>query len=78
MNFCLNMSFLQLHQALWNYTLDFIHRLGNKTILLEHYRRMVEIAKERMMRENRHSINLWELECIKLTSFFLNLSERLH
>jgi putative transposase len=35
------------HQALWNYTPGFVHRLGNKPEVLLHQRRMVQIVKER-------------------------------
>lgn len=41
------------HQALWNYPPGFVHRLGNKTLLLEHRRRMIQIAKERRLDVNR-------------------------
>lgn len=41
------------HQALWNYTPGFVHRLGNKTLLLEQYRRRVRIVKEQRLRVNR-------------------------
>lgn len=43
------------HQALWNYTPGFVHRLGNKTVLLEHYKKMVQIAKEQRLKANRTS-----------------------
>ena len=41
------------HQALWYYTPGHVHRLGNKSQLLNHYREMVQIAKEQ-----RRQINL--------------------
>jgi len=41
------------HQALWNYTPGFVHRLGNKSQLLLHHREMVRIAKERRFRFNQ-------------------------
>lgn len=34
------------HQALWNYPPGYVHRLGNKTLLLEQYRASVQKAKE--------------------------------
>ena len=40
------------HQALWNYTPGFVHRLGNKTALLHHHRRMVKIVKEQRIAIN--------------------------
>jgi putative transposase len=40
------------HQALWNYTPRFVHRLGNNTELLEHHRAMVRIVKEQRMSLN--------------------------
>jgi len=43
------------HQALWNYTPGFVHRLGNKTILLEHHKKMVQFVKEQRLRINRES-----------------------
>jgi putative transposase len=44
------------HQSLWNYTPGYIHRLGNKTVLLEQYGRMVQIAKEQRLKVNKASI----------------------
>jgi len=41
------------HQALWNYTPGHVHRLGNKTKLLEHRRKMIQIVKERRLNEYR-------------------------
>jgi putative transposase len=40
------------HQALWNYTRGFMHRLGNDTELLEHHRTMVRIVKEQRINLN--------------------------
>jgi putative transposase len=40
------------HQALWNYTPGFVHRLGNNTELLEHHRTMVRIVKEQRINLN--------------------------
>jgi len=39
------------HQALFGYPPAFVHRLGNKTQLLEDYRRNVEKAKQRRRQE---------------------------
>jgi hypothetical protein len=39
------------HQALFGYPPAFVHRLGNKTQLLEDYRRNVEKAKQRRWQE---------------------------
>lgn len=44
------------HQALWNYTPGYVHRLGNKSQLLNHYRQMVQIAKERRRQVNQKGI----------------------
>jgi putative transposase len=44
------------HQALWNYTPGDVHRLGNKSQLLNHYRQMVQIAKERRRLVNQKGI----------------------
>jgi transposase InsO family protein len=41
------------HQALWNYTPDQVHRLGNKSRLIEHHRLMVKHVKEQRLRANR-------------------------
>jgi len=41
------------HQALWNYTPGYVHRLGNKTKLLEHRKKMIQIVKEQRINENR-------------------------
>jgi len=41
------------HQALWNYTPGFVHRLGNKTLLLEHRGTMIQIVKEQRLKTNR-------------------------
>jgi putative transposase len=46
------------HQALWNYPPGYVHRLGNKTVLLREYRERVKIVKEqrliahRLLKEN--------------------------
>lgn len=48
------------HQALWNYTPGFVHRLGNKTLLLEHRRRMIQIVKEHRLRSNRALMGVGE------------------
>ena len=44
---------LRPHQALWNYTPGFVHRLGNKTLLMEHRRKMIQIVKEQRLKANR-------------------------
>jgi len=41
------------HQALLNYTPGFIHRLGNKTKLLNLYKHSVQIVKEQRIFLNR-------------------------
>lgn len=41
------------HQALWNYTPGYVHRLGNKTKLLHRHREMIQIVKEHRVNENR-------------------------
>jgi putative transposase len=41
------------HQALWNYTPSFVHRLGNKTKLVNLYRRSVQVIKEQRIGSNR-------------------------
>ena len=48
------------HQALWNYTPGFVHRLGNKTLLLQHRRRMIQIVKEQRLRANRALMGMAE------------------
>ncbi len=40
------------HQALWNYTPGHVHRLENKSQILDHYKQMVQIAKERRRKVN--------------------------
>jgi len=41
------------HQALWNYLPGFVHRLGDKRLLLERRARMTQIVKEPRLSENR-------------------------
>jgi putative transposase len=41
------------HQALWNYTPAFVHRLGNKSQLLLHHHKMVENVKEQRFKFNQ-------------------------
>jgi len=41
------------HQALWNYTPGQVHRLGNKSRLIEHHRGIVLNVKEQRLRANR-------------------------
>ena len=45
------------HQALWNFTPGYAHRLGNKSRLLSEYNQMVRIAKERRININRMNGN---------------------
>jgi len=45
------------HQALWNYTPGYVHRLGNKTLLLRHHKKMVHIVKQQRLNANRASIS---------------------
>jgi transposase InsO family protein len=58
------------HQALWNYTPSFVHRLGNKSRLIEHHRLMVQNVKEQRLRTNRVGIPESHSGGSKLTSFF--------
>lgn len=51
------------HQALWNYTPGFVHRLGNKTNLLNLYRRSIQIVKERRIFLNRLKKETYE-DCV--------------
>lgn len=48
------------HQALRNYTPGFLHRLGNKTLLLEHRGRMIQIVKEQRLNANRALVAMGE------------------
>ena len=41
------------HQALWNYPPGYVHRLGNKSKLLEHYKSSVQAVKEQRLQINR-------------------------
>jgi len=41
------------HQALWNYPPGYVHRLGNKSKLLEQYKTMVQTVKEQRLQINR-------------------------
>ena len=43
------------HQALWNYSPGHVHRLGNKTKLLTHYKTMVQVVKDQRLQINRSS-----------------------
>jgi transposase InsO family protein len=43
----------QPHQALWNHTPGFVHRLSDNTEPLEHHKRMVRTVKEQRMSLNR-------------------------
>ncbi len=44
------------HQALWNFTPGYVHRLGNKTLIHQHYQQQVRIAKERRIEWNRSQL----------------------
>lgn len=57
------------HQALWNYTPGYVHRLGNKSLLLEQYRQAVNDARERRKMVNALKI-LDQDGATKLTPFF--------
>lgn len=57
------------HQALCNYTPGYVHRLGNKTELLNHYKKMVRIAKEQRIHMNRIEIPNKNYRAVKLTPF---------
>jgi len=41
------------HQALWNYTPGYVHRIGNRTKLMEQHRKMIQIVKEQRINLNR-------------------------
>jgi putative transposase len=41
------------HQALWNYPPGYVHRLGNKSKLWEHYKTRVQAVKEQRLQINR-------------------------
>jgi putative transposase len=41
------------HQALWNFTPDYVHRCGNKSLILNLYRQQVLFSKERRLEFNR-------------------------
>jgi transposase InsO family protein len=41
------------HQALWNYTPGYVHRLGNKNELLADHKKMIQIVKERRFQFNQ-------------------------
>lgn len=57
------------HQALWNYTPGYVHRLGNKSLLLEQYRQAVNDAREKRKMVNALKI-LDQEGAPKLTPFF--------
>jgi putative transposase len=44
------------HQALLNYTPGYLHRMGNKTKLIQQYSQRIQIAKEQRLRANRDLI----------------------
>ena len=41
------------HQALWNYTPGYVHRLGNKTRLLQYHKEMVCAARQQRLNINK-------------------------
>ena len=41
------------HQALWNYTPGYVHRLGNKTRLLQYHKEMVYATRQQRLNINR-------------------------
>jgi len=41
------------HQALWNFTPGYVHRVGDKSEILKEYKRKVQIVKERRLISNR-------------------------
>ena len=41
------------HQALWNFTPGYVHRVGDKSEILKEYKRKVQIVKERRLIFNR-------------------------
>lgn len=45
------------HQALWNFTPGYVHRLGNKTVLSAQYKKQVQIAKEQRIAFNRSQMS---------------------
>ena len=44
------------HQALWNYTPGYVHRLGNKTVLYAQYKKQMQIVKEQRIAYNRSQL----------------------
>ena len=51
------------HQALWGFTPAQVHRVGNKTKLLEEYRRNVAQAQQNRLRQNRLRNHVRLLTC---------------
>jgi len=45
------------HQALWNFTPGYVHRLGNKSVLYAQYKKQVQIAKEQRIVINRSQMS---------------------
>ena len=41
------------HQALWNFTPGFVHRIGNRSLIYAHYKEKVKFAKEQRISFNR-------------------------
>ena len=46
------------HQALWNYTPGYVHRLGNKTKLLEQHKKIIQIVRKQRINKNRGLITM--------------------
>jgi transposase InsO family protein len=44
------------HQALWNFTPGYVHRLGNKSVLYAQYKEQVQIVKEQRIAFNRSQL----------------------
>ena len=45
------------HQALWNFTPGYVHRMGNKSVLYAQYKKQVQIAKEQRIAFNRSQMS---------------------
>jgi len=58
------------HQALWNYTPGYVHRLGNKSTLLKKYRSKVQLVKEQRIKANKLLREKHYYTGSKLTPFF--------
>jgi putative transposase len=49
------------HQSLWNYTPGHVHRIGNKTRIIQHYKQVVQNVKEQRKRINQGLSRRFEL-----------------